>query len=584
MSKRSIATIASSLITVCAAAAVLVGPQATAQTAAQDKVAHPTVTGPIALGAPLGDASRDYPWSSTMHNLAGVGYIEEEYFFEGTASRFNTPAGQPGTLRDAGHRYKTRMVVRRPIDAKKFNGTVLAEWTNVTPGYDLDAMWGSTFENVVRGGYVWVGISAQRVGVQQAPNGLKTWSPKRYASLDVTDGGTITNDDLSYDIYAQGMEAIKHPQGVNPLGPLKAQRVIAMGASQSAARMGTYINSLHGQLGGPVDGYLLFIGGARIRDDVPVPVFKILSETDIPGQVAARQPDTNKYRQWEVVGASHSGRRTGLNSGTLNARDGVTREAAVCTYPTWPRVPINTVLGAAYDHMDRWIKDGAPPPIAAKADILTREGPPPTPAAGGRGAASPFEIKRDARGNALGGIRLSEFAVATSLSTRENSGNSFCVLYGRYDPFPDAVINELYPTHAAYVSAVKVQDAANLKAGYIQAVNAQRSDRRAEESYIGSGDPCRAACRSAQDLEDSTYFFLGLNPQVETMASDVRAVIRAITRSDGPKSKSADRAVAKAGLVKYVASLRALRAKGAITETSLKELVKSADTVSAGLS
>ena len=118
-----------------------------------------------------------------------------------------------------GHKYKTRLIVRRPIDPKKFNGTVLAEWQNVTAGYDLDAHWESTFEQIVRGGYAWVGISAQRVGVQQPPNGLKLYSPTRYASLDVTDGGTITNDGLSYDIYRPGYAGHKHPQGVNPLGP-----------------------------------------------------------------------------------------------------------------------------------------------------------------------------------------------------------------------------------------------------------------------------------------------------------------------------------------------------------------------------
>ena len=480
------------------------------------------------------------------------------------------------------------MVVRRPIDPKRFNGTVLAEWTNVTPGYDLDAMWGSTFENIVRGGYAWVGISAQRVGIQQPPNGLKLWSPKRYASLDVTENGAITNDDLSYDIYAQGMEAIKHPQGVNPLGPLKAKLVIAMGASQSAARLGTYINSLHGLLGGPVDGYLLSIGGARIRDDIPVPVFKhpVRDRHPRPGPLAPA-----RHQQISPVG---SGRgqpfRDGApasNSGALNRRDGVTREPAVCTYPTWPRVPINYVLGGAYDRLNTWIKDGTPPPIAPKADVAPHEGPPSPAAAGGRGggrgAGPTFDIKRDEHGNALGGIRLSEFAVATSLSTRENAGNSFCFLYGRYEPFPDAVINQLYPTHATYVNAVRAQNAANLKAGYIQAPEALRSNRRAEESYIGSGDPCKAACRAAQDLEDSTYFFLGLNPQVETMASQVHAVIRSITRADGPRGQPADRAATKSGIAKYVSDLKAMRSRGAITETSLKELIKSADAVTAAL-
>jgi hypothetical protein len=31
--------------------------------------------------------------------------------------------------------------VRRPVDPKKFNGTVIVEWVNVTSGYNNDALW-----------------------------------------------------------------------------------------------------------------------------------------------------------------------------------------------------------------------------------------------------------------------------------------------------------------------------------------------------------------------------------------------------------------------------------------------------------
>jgi hypothetical protein len=556
---------------------------AVAGASAQTPVSNPTVTGPIPMHGQLGDPARDYPWFTTFHNLKAVGYVEEEFFYEGTASQFDTPNGQDGALKDSGHKYKTRLIVRRPIDPKKFNGTVLAEWQNVTAGYDLDAHWEATFEQIVRGGYVWVGISAQRVGVQQAPNGLKLYSPTRYASLDVTDGGTITNDGLSYDIFAQGMQAVKSPKGVSPLGPLKAQRVIAMGASQSAARLGTFINSLHKQLGGPVDAYLLFIGGARVRDDIPVPVMKILSETDAIGQVPSRQPDTAKFVEWEVTGASHAGRHLALNSGSLNRRDSIVREAPVCTYPMWPRTPIDNVLGASYDLIDKWVKTGTPPPIAPKAEVESKEGE--IPGRNGQPATRGTinDYKRDEHGNALGGIRLAEFAVPTSLSTRENSGNTFCFLYGRYEPFPDELINKLYPTHASYVAKVKAQTDANLKAGYIQAADAKRTIVRAERSYIGSGDPCKAACRLAQDLEDSNYVFLALNKEVDKMGADVSAITRQIAKADGAKGKPSDRAAAVKGLDSYIGRLKAMETSKAISAVAAKELTNAANAVKTAL-
>src|SRR5262245_29430970 len=54
-------------------------------------VPNPTVTGPIPVKAPPGDPSHDYPQFATQVDIASQGYVEEEYFFEGTATRYSTP-------------------------------------------------------------------------------------------------------------------------------------------------------------------------------------------------------------------------------------------------------------------------------------------------------------------------------------------------------------------------------------------------------------------------------------------------------------------------------------------------------------
>ena len=131
-------------------------------------------------------------------------------------------------------------------------GTVLVEWYNVTVGFDVEANWFRYHEEVVREGYARVGISAQRVGV----NYLKTWSPARYGSLDVTQGGTINNDALNWDIYSQALQAIRSPQGVSPLGDLKVKRVIADGESSSASKLTQYFNAIH-PLAGLADAFIL---------------------------------------------------------------------------------------------------------------------------------------------------------------------------------------------------------------------------------------------------------------------------------------------------------------------------------------
>src|SRR4030095_14629622 len=160
-------------------------------------VPNPVVSGPIPSPAIPGQPSKDHIFFASDHPLAVNGYVEEEDFIEGTANRYNTPTGATGSVIDSGHPYRTRVVVRRPASDRKFNGTVLVEWTNVTNGFDAENLWFFAWEHILRSGYAWVGVSAQRVGVDR----LKTWNSARYGTLDVTQGGTITNDALSYDIF-----------------------------------------------------------------------------------------------------------------------------------------------------------------------------------------------------------------------------------------------------------------------------------------------------------------------------------------------------------------------------------------------
>jgi hypothetical protein len=53
----------------------------------------------------------------------------QEYFASGTAMNLtNSPTRAS---------YTTRILVERPADPKKFNGTVLVEWINVSAQYDI---------------------------------------------------------------------------------------------------------------------------------------------------------------------------------------------------------------------------------------------------------------------------------------------------------------------------------------------------------------------------------------------------------------------------------------------------------------
>src|SRR5262245_1926175 len=278
----------------------------------------PTVTGPIARTSELKDSKHGYPFNATPMDLTKAGYVEEEFFIEGTANRYNTPQGSPpqtGTLADVGHPYKTRIVVRRPTSKSKFNGTAIIEWTNVSQGHDHEVEWFESKEHFIRAGYAWVGVSAQAVGV----NALKQWSPARYGTLDVTQGGTVTGDASSYDIFTAAALAVLGKSKVDVMGGLKVERLIASGHSQSAGRLATYFNSVH-PLAPVFDGALIRGANSVMRTDLNVKIFKLLSESDVPLQANGLQTDTDKLRTWSVAGTSHLDAKDSLGLGEVGLR------------------------------------------------------------------------------------------------------------------------------------------------------------------------------------------------------------------------------------------------------------------------
>ncbi|MBF8189476.1 hypothetical protein ITP53_27825 [Nonomuraea sp. K274] len=343
--------------------------------------------------------------------------------------------------------------MRRPVHQARFNGTVLAEWQNVTAGYDLDALWSA--EQIMRAGYAWVGVSAQRVGVDQ----LRGWSPARYDDLDVTGGGRFVADELSYDIFSQAAKALRVHGGGAVLGRLDVDTVLAIGASQSAGRMTVYYDAVLPQIESVFDGFANIVGTAPTRAGAE-PVFQVLSETDVRSPV--RPADTDRFRRWEVAGAAHSGWAGQEYRRPLLTRDLGAAPSYECDRPPYSRVPLSHVLAAAYDHLTRWVERGKVPPSAPSLSFN----------------ADGTKV-RDELGLAQGGIRLSQVAAPTAVNTGDNSGEGFCRLFGSYVPFDEARLRELYRVEGRYVAAVARADAVNLGKGFVLPGDAAQNVRDA---------------------------------------------------------------------------------------------------------
>ncbi len=452
-----------------------------ATTLSAQLVPNPSVTGPILETTVPGDPAHGYPFFSTTVDMARQGYVEEEFFFAGTANTYNinllVPKLDTAVVTSTGIPYSTRMIVRRPLSPGDFNGTVIMEWQNNAAGYDLDGFWAYSHEHFIRRGYAWIGVSAQSMGVNGA-SGLKAWSPARYGSLN------LASDALSWDIFSQAAQAVRNPASVDPLSGLKAQRIFAVGLSMAANRLLMYHNSIH-PLAEVFDAFLLVGGGALLRTDLNVKVFKILSETDVAGNANAksqawiRQPASDHFRRWEVAGAAHLDFHLAQEFAPLQVRDGLPVIAAEgCTLPAFSHIPYYYVINTTYDHMVNWSRHNVQPPIGPDLEVVTS-------------GSQVSVLARDSFGNALGGVRLAQHAIATATNTGLNFPDrpptNFCRTFGSYEAFEPATLAMLYPDHQTYLALVIAATHDNLRDGFIVGADAAATIRDAARSGIGRG-------------------------------------------------------------------------------------------------
>ena len=440
-------------------------------------IADPTISLPPDIGAPL---------NFGLFDLAAEGYEEQEYFVSGSASAFTNLSElgsdgfwevEPGETAD----YTTRVLVRRPIDAASFNGTVLVEWMNVSSGFDVAPEWDNGHVEIIRQGYAWVGVTAQFVGIYGrepalAPFHLKAINPERYEELE------HPGDSFSYDIFSQVTQAIRNPGDPDILNGLGAQTLIGAGESQSAFRLTTYVNAVH-PLYNPYDGYIIHSRGeyssalaqdpqvpietaqeVLIRTDLNVPVLTFQTETDLLrgtlNSVTIRQDDTGLLKLWEVAGTAH-GDAYSTSGGWQDTGADPSFAAVVevdsvqgfiqCDFPM-NSGHAHYVFNAALDAMNKWIRDGTSPPSGDLMEVSDDQ----------------RSFVLDELGNVLGGIRTPyvDAPVATH-SGLGQGGESFCGLFGTTFLFSAGQLFSLYVDEAGFVTALTDAAHAAVAAGFL---------------------------------------------------------------------------------------------------------------------
>ena len=363
---------------------------------AVESPADPTVEGPIT-------GPRDPFVAGTRgFTLEEVGYEEAEYFLSGTALSY-TNVGELGsdgrwkskrpTARNTRHGFSSTDR-RMPTHS---GGTVVVEWLNVSGGVDAAPDWSAMHTEIIREGHVWVGVSAQIVGIE----------------------GSGSDNSFSLHLKQVNRSAMAHcstqaiafPMTCTPRSRRRFETPLASTLStgssrsgslrsvspQSAGRLVTYVNAF-APLYQVFDGYVIHSRGGgkpplsqspqaevptpevvRVRDDLDDPVLTFQTESDIIllSSAPSTQPDSAMFRLWEVAGTAHADVYTLLTSNSDVGYDPSVAEVVEVTEPVPGLItcnaPINSgpmhwVLKAGLHGLVEWIITGTPLP---EADRLT---------------------------------------------------------------------------------------------------------------------------------------------------------------------------------------------------------------------
>jgi hypothetical protein len=427
------------------------------------------------------------------------GYVEQELFVGGTATKFSgdtssedgkwnaTPAGEA--------KYQTRVIVRRPADTNEFSGNVIMEWFNVS-ALESGPDWALMSDVIARDGDVYIGVSAQKQGVEGGKTLLNANVNSEQAKslgasadksglkhIDAARYGTLSHpgDAYALDIFSQVARAARtEPDKL--LGGLQPKKVLGLGESQSAAFMTTLANAIQpinpafdgffihsrGSQGIPLNGEIsrdgsgISRGESRIRDDLHVPVLMFETETDLTtlGYSKAQQPDTDRIHTWEVAGTSHA------DAFFVQSVIGGPRDPSVGSF-VGCKQPINIgpqheVIEAALHRFTTWVNGGAAPPTSPRLELAS--------------TGTPATLKRDKDGMVLGGIRNPLTDVPVAIVSGEPPANalndlvktgSICALFGRTKQLDKAALLARYGSFDNYIRDFRASAAKEVTAGFL---------------------------------------------------------------------------------------------------------------------
>ncbi|HEY2382211.1 MAG TPA: alpha/beta hydrolase domain-containing protein [Terriglobia bacterium] len=384
-------------------------------------VSIPAVSAEITGPGPIYDSTPSLPQG---RGLARYGYEAREYFISGSAN------GKP---------YKTRIMVRKPSNNRKFSGLVQVEAMHPSGAAH---MFEFTSDYTMTSGNMAIEV-VTNLTEPLAQN------KERYKDLKV-------DPDQVSEILAQAGALIKQKKTGTPFAGLAIRKMVLLGTSATAAILVAYLPA-HMVFRTPdmeriYDGFLPMSTGATVRA-VDVPLIEVPTMTEVFGGNVSKRPDGDKpgdqFRIYEFAGMAH-----------VDSRDSVRFKPDPCRNPI-SQFPEQAYMSVALRALLDWVDKGKVPPRAPRIMTETVDGR--------------SVIAVDENGNAKGGIRNPYVDVpAAKFTVRNEAANppipnpsawvaahgqgapaQMCGLAGYENVFSRDQLQKLYGNRKTYESRVR---------------------------------------------------------------------------------------------------------------------------------
>jgi hypothetical protein len=437
------------------------------------------VSTPRATALPITATNRPFLGAATTQqatDLKAQGYVEQEYLVEGVAAVYDwAPAGARERVqaRDAKQPYVTRMLVRRPVDARRSSGRVVVELLSAAGGYDTSPLWGMSSTHFLHGGDIWVGLTVK----PSAAETLRRFDAQRYARLNFAvaqpTGCKVepanTDTGLAWDIIAQVGALLRSSSKENPVVDVDVRRIVVAGYAQAGGYVAGYVNVAHdplrlgngeaiydayvdaaGAIGAaPINACAAPLGDADPRRQVlprEVPVITVMSQTDAARTQWMRRTDgdaeNDVYRLYEIAGMAHAAPwPAGLPSVVDAKIAGLDPAVTVSCADPVTAFPSGLAMNAIWQQLDDLLVQKTPLAKLARIEV------------GADGV-----VRGDSLGNALGGWRLPQLDVPLAVyrgSSRARADapgtQGLCALTGSMQKLDAARLKALYGNRAAYL-------------------------------------------------------------------------------------------------------------------------------------